>query len=207
MAEKSAANVIAAIEKTKGSSLARFVFALGIYHVGEEVAKILARHFGSLDGLLNADWDALIAEKERVQKENTRRRTKGDTLLDPILPGVGPEIMQSVANFVSQQHNREVIKQLRESGAVRKESPPSAVKGGSVIGKIFVLTGTLPSMSRDEAKELIEAQGGKVTASVSKKTDYVVAGTEAGTKLAKAEELGVTVLDEAELLELLKGMR
>jgi len=207
MAEKSAANVIAAIEKTKGSSLARFVFALGIYHVGEEVAKILARHFGSLDSLLNADWDALIAEKERVQKENTRRRTKGGALLDPILPGVGPEIMQSVANFLRQQHNRDVIEQLRKGGAVREESPPSSIQGGSVIGKTFVLTGALPDMRREEAKELIEAQGGKVAGSVSRKTDYVVAGTEAGTKLVKAEELGVTVLDEAGLLELLKGMR
>src|ERR1035437_5821731 len=152
MAEKSAANVIAAIEKTKGSSLARFVFALGIYHVGEEVAKILARHFGSLEGLLNGDWDALIAEKERVQKENTRRRTKGDTVLDPILPGVGPEIMQSVANFLSQQHNREVIELLCARGAVREASPPSAAKGGSVSGKTFVLTGTLPALSRDQAK-------------------------------------------------------
>ncbi|HEY5293165.1 MAG TPA: NAD-dependent DNA ligase LigA, partial [Burkholderiales bacterium] len=205
MAEKSAANVIAAIEKTKGSSLPRFVFALGIYHVGEEVAKILARHFGSLDGLLNADWGALIAEKERVQKENTRRRTKGDTLLDPILPGVGPEIMQSVANFLSQRHNREVIGQLRKSGAVREESPPSAVQGSSVIGKTFVLTGTLPNLSRDEAKELIEAQGGKVTGSVSSRTDYVVAGAEAGSKLAKAQELGIPLLDEARLLQLLKG--
>jgi DNA ligase (NAD+) len=207
MAAKSAANIVAAIEKTKGSSLARFLFALGIYHVGEEVAKILTRHFGSLDGLLNAGWDALIAEKERVQKENTRRRTKGGALLDPILPGVGPEIMQSVANFLRQQHNRDVIEQLRKSGAVREESPPSSIQGGSVIGKTFVLTGALPNMSREEAKELIEAQGGKVVGSVSRKTDCVVAGTEAGTKLAKAEELGITVLDEAGLLELLKGMR
>lgn len=205
MAEKSAANVIAAIDKTKGSSLARFVFALGIYHVGEEVAKILARHFGSLDKLLDANWDALIAEKERVQKENARRRTKGDALLDPILPGVGPEIMQSVANFLSQRHNREVIAQLRKSRAVREESPPSAVRRGSVIGKTFVLTGALPDMSRDEAKELIEGQGGRVAGSVSAKTDYVVTGAEAGSKLAKAKQLGITVLDEAGLLQLLKG--
>ena len=207
MAEKSAANVIEAIERTKGGSLARFLFALGIYHVGEEVAKILARHFGSLEVLLNADWEALIAEKERVQKENTRRRSKGGALLDPILPGVGPEIMQSVANFLGQQHNREVIEQLRNSGAVREDSPPSAVRGGSVAGKTFVLTGTMPRLSRDEAKERIEAQGGKVAGSVSRKTDYVVAGTEAGAKLAKAQELGISVLDEAGLLELLKGMR
>jgi DNA ligase (NAD+) len=205
MAEKSASNVIAAIERTKGSSLARFLFALGIYHVGEEVAKILARHFGSIEGLLNVDWDALIAEKERVQKENTRRRTKGGALLDPILHGVGPEIMQSVANFLRQQHNRDVIEQLRKSGAVREGSLRYVVQGGSVIGKTFVLTGTLPALSREEAKVLIEAQGGKVAGSVSGKTDYVVAGAEAGSKLAKAKALGITVLDEAGLLQLLKG--
>ncbi|TAK69896.1 MAG: NAD-dependent DNA ligase LigA [Betaproteobacteria bacterium] len=207
MAEKSAANVIAAIEKTKGSSLPRFLFALGIYHVGEEVAKILARHFGSLEDLLNADWDALIAEKERVQKENTRRRAKDGALLDPILPGVGPEIMRSVANFLSQRHNRDVIEQLRKNGAVREESPPSVAQGRNVIGKTFVLTGSLPKLSHDEAKELIEAQGGKVAGSVSGKTDYLVAGTEAGAKLAKAEALGISILDEAGLLELLKGKR
>ena len=208
MADKSAANVIAAIDKTKGSSLARFVFALGIYHVGEEVAKILARHFGSLDGLLNADWDALIAEKERVQKENTRRRSKDETLLAPILPGVGPEIIQSVANFLRQPHNREVIEQLRASGAVSAEEiMPSARAGGSLRGKAFALTGTLPELSRDQAKALIEAQGGKVSASVSSKTDYVVAGAEAGGKLAKARELGIPLLDEAGLLKLLKGSR
>ena len=205
MAEKSAANVVAAIDKTKGSSLARFIFALGIYHVGEEVAKILSRHFGSLDGFLNADWDALISEKERVQKENARRRTKGDELLDPILPGVGPEIMQSVANFIGQKHNREVIQLLRASGAAREASPPSAAQGRSLIGKTFVLTGTLPTLSRDQAKELIEAQGGKVAGAVSGNTNYVVAGAEAGSKLTKAQELGISLLDEAGLLQLLKG--
>ncbi len=206
MAEKSASNVIAAIEKSKRTSLARFIFALGIYHVGEEVAKILARHFGSVDKLLDADWDALIAEKERVQKENTRRRNKDETLLAPILPGVGPEIVQSVANFLRQLHNREVIEQLRVSGAVsEKEIMPSGKAGGNLRGKTFVLTGTLSDLSRDQAKALIEAQGGKVSGSVSSKTDYLVAGAEAGSKLAKAQELGIPVLDEARLQQLLKG--
>jgi DNA ligase (NAD+) len=206
MAEKSASNVIAAIEKSKRASLARFIFALGIYHVGEEVAKILARHFGSLDKLLDADWDALIAEKERVQKENTRRRNKDETLLAPILPGVGPEIVQSVANFLRQPHNRDVIEQLRVSGAVsEKEIMPSGKGGGNLRGKTFVLTGTLTDLSRDQAKALIEAQGGKVSGSVSSKTDYVVAGAEAGSKLVKAQELGIPLLDEARLRQLLKG--
>jgi len=207
MAEKSASNVIAAIEKSKAAPLSRFIFALGIYHVGEEVAKILARHFGSIDKLLDADWELLIAEKERVQKENTRRRNKDETPLASILPGVGPEIIQSVANFLGQPHNREVIEQLRASGAVSEElAVPADKAGGALRGKSFVLTGTLPNLSRDQAKALIEAQDGKVVGSVSGKTDYVVAGSEAGGKLAKAEQLGVPVLDEAGLLQLLKGM-
>ncbi len=206
MADRSASNVIAAIEKSKRASLARFIFALGIYHVGEEIAKILARHFGSLDELLDADWDALIAEKERVQKENTRRRNKDETLLAPVLPGVGPEIIQSVANFLGQPHNREVIEQLRSSGAVSgHEVMPSSKAGGMLRGKTFVLTGTLPDLNREQAKAMIEAQGGKVSGSVSSKTDYVVAGAEAGSKLAKAQELGIALLDEAGLLQLLKG--
>ena len=206
MAEKSASNVVAAIEKSKHASLARFIFALGIYHVGEEIAKILARHFGSLDRLLDADWEALIAQKESVQKENTRRRSKDETLLAPILPGVGPEIIQSVANFLRQPHNREVIEQLRASGAVsEEESIPAQKQGGALHGKTFVLTGTLPTLSREQAKALIEAEDGKVVGSVSGKTDFVVAGTEAGSKLAKAEQLGIAVLDEAGLLQLLKG--
>ena len=206
MAEKSASNVIAAIEKSRGASLARFIFALGIYHVGEEVAKILARHFGALDVMLDADWDALITEKERVQKENTRRRAKSELLLDAVLPGVGPEIMQSVANFLGQPHNREVIERLRASGAVcAGKERPGSVRSAILTGKTFVLTGTLPNMSRERAKELIEAELGKVSGSVSNRTDYVVAGAEAGSKLAKAEELGIPVLDEAGLLQLLKG--
>ncbi len=208
MAEKSASNVIAAIEKSKRAPLARFIFALGIYHVGEEIAKILAKHFGSLGNLLDADWDALIAEKERVQKENTRRRNKDETLLAPVLPGVGPEIIQSVANFLRQPHNRDVIRQLRASGAVsEKEIVPSVKADGALRGKTFVLTGTLPTLGREEAKELIETQGAKVSGSVSKKTDYVVAGADPGSKLAKAEELGIPVLDEAGLRELLKGLQ
>ncbi len=205
MAEKSAANVIAAIDSSKQAPLARFIFALGIYHVGEEVAKILARHFGSLDRLLAADWDGLIAEKERVQKENARRRNKDETLLTPVLHGVGPEIIQSIANFLRQPHNRDVIRQLRASGAVDETRVrPSAKSGGTLEGKTFVLTGTLPNLSREQAKELIEAQGGKVSGSVSAKTDYVVAGAEAGSKLARAQELGIAVLDEAGLQQLLK---
>ena len=199
MAQKSASNVIAAIENSKRRPLARFIFALGIYHVGEEVAKILARHFGSLDALLDADWGALIAEKERIQKQNIRRRTKGEAMLDPILPGIGPEIMQSVVNFLQQPHNREIIDQLRKSKAVSDDAAAAERPAGPLAGKSFVLTGTLATLTRDEARELIESRGGKVSGSVSKATDYVVAGSDPGSKLARAVELGVTILDEAGL--------
>jgi DNA ligase (NAD+) len=185
MAEKSAQNVLEAIERSKRTTLARFVFALGIRNVGEATAKELARHFGSLDRLMQADEEALR-----------------------LVPDIGPVVALSIAQFFSEAHNREVIEQMRACGVRWEEGGPRApAAAGRLAGKSFVLTGTLPSMSRDEAKELIEAQGGEVAASVSRKTDYVVAGAEAGSKLAKAEELGIAVLDEAGLLQLLKGNR
>jgi DNA ligase (NAD+) len=203
MAEKSAANVAAAIENSKHRTLARLIYALGVHHVGEEVAKILAQHFGSIDALLEADWDALIADKERIQKENTRRRSRGESLLEPILPGVGPEIMQSVANFVRQPHNRDVIRALLARGVAPESAPATKRRGGKLDGRTFVLTGALPNLTREEAAARIVAKGGRVTGSVSKKTDYVVAGTDPGSKYEKARELGVAILAEQDLLNLL----
>jgi DNA ligase (NAD+) len=202
MAEKSAENVIDAINRSRNTTLARFIHALGIYHVGEEISRILARHFETLDALLAADWDALIAEKDRLQKENAKRRAKGLEAEEPLLSGVGPEIMRSIANFLGQSHNREVIAQLVERGVMFGQQRVAA--GGGLSGKTFVLTGTLPGMSRDEAKAKIEAAGGKVTGSVSKKTDFVVAGSDAGSKLDKAQALGVAVIDEQALIEMLE---
>ncbi|HEY2630263.1 MAG TPA: NAD-dependent DNA ligase LigA [Usitatibacter sp.] len=182
MAEKSAANVVAAIEKSKDTTLARFIFGLGIRNVGEVTAKDLARHFGSLDALLDAN-------AEELQET----------------PDVGPIVAESIAVFLSQRHNREVIEQLRAAGVHWKEGKAERVARpqGPFAGKIVVLTGTLGSMSRDDAKERIEAAGGRVTGSVSKKTDMVVAGEDAGSKLDKARELGVRVLDEREFIKLL----
>jgi DNA ligase (NAD+) len=170
------------------------------------VAKILARHFGSLETFLNADWDALIAKKEEVQKENNRRRLKGQEPIDAVLPGVGPEIIQSIANFMRQPHNREVIDQLRANGVAGVQEPSSRPTSAAThfAGKTFVLTGSLPNMTRDEARELIEAHGGKVIGSVSKQTDYVVTGDEAGSKLEKARQLGIAIIDEAGLRKMLK---
>jgi len=201
MAEKSADNLIAAIAGSRNTTLARFIYALGIYHVGEEVSRLLSQHFATLDELLNADWDALIAEKERLQKDNVKRRAKDLEPEDPLLPGVGPEIMRSVANFLRQPHNRDVMDQLLQRG-VKFESARVAT-GGGLAGKTFVLTGTLPGLSRDEAKAKIEVAGGKVTGNVSKKTDFVVAGSDAGSKLEKAQALGIAIIDEQQLLALL----
>ncbi|HEU4622596.1 MAG TPA: helix-hairpin-helix domain-containing protein, partial [Burkholderiaceae bacterium] len=183
MAEKSAGNLVDAIERSKNTTLARFIFALGIRHVGETTAKDLARHFGGLDALMQADEAALLE-----------------------VPDVGPIVAASVARFFAEPHNREVVEQLRAAGVHWSEHARAASAAALPLsGKTFVLTGTLPTMTREDAKARIEAAGGKVAGSVSKKTDYVVAGAEAGSKLAKAHELKVPVLDEPGLLDLLKA--
>ncbi len=180
MGEKSAINLLDAIEQGKRTTLARFIYALGILNVGEATAKDLARHFGSLDNLLAADTENL----QRVRD-------------------IGPIVAQSIVDFLSEAHNREVIAQLRASGVHWPEHEQRQAAALPFSGKTFVLTGTLAAMSRDEAKEKLELLGAKVAGSVSKKTDYVVAGAEAGSKLDRARELGVTVLDEQQFLELL----
>jgi DNA ligase (NAD+) len=202
MGEKSAQNLVDGIQKSRRAELARFVFALGIPGVGEEVAKILTRHFGSLECLLGADWATLAAEKETIRKENTRRKKKGEPLQDVPLEGIGPELMESVEKFMREPHNREIIGRLTAVIAFQQERIPEK----AAEAKSFVLTGTLAGMSRDEAQAAIEAKGHKVTSSVSKKTDYVVAGDDAGSKLDKARQLGVAVLDETQFLDLLKSL-
>jgi len=183
MADKSAQNLVAALEKSKQTTLARFLFALGIRQVGETTAKDLARHFGTLERLMNASVEQLLE-----------------------VPDVGPIVAASVQTFFAQPHNREVVEQLLAAGVSPQESEGEADdRPRPLLGKTLVLTGTLPTLSRDEAKELIEAAGGKVSGSVSKKTHYVVAGSEAGSKLDKARELGVMVLDESELQVLLQS--
>ena len=183
MAEKSARNLLDGLEKSRHTTLARFIYGLGIRHVGETTAKDLARHFGRLDALLAADEQALLQ-----------------------VPDVGPVVASSIRHFLEEPHNREVIERLRVHGVTWPESDGIVDSRAPqpLAGKTFVLTGTLPGMSRDQAKELLEAAGAKVAGSVSKKTDYVVAGAEAGSKLEKAQALGVAVLDEAGMLELLR---
>ena len=205
MADKSAQNIVEALQKSKQTTLPRFVFGLGIRHVGETVAKQLAKTYGSLDRIFQEDWESLAAQKKQIQKENTKRKKKGERLLEVPLEGIGPEIMASIAAFLKESHNREVVEQLRACGVTWEEGEPASIAAKPLTGKTFVITGTLPTLSRDQAKDLIEAAGGKVAGSVSKKTDYVVAGAEAGSKLAKAQELEVAVLDEAGLLALLNS--
>jgi len=180
MAEKSATNLVAAIETSKATTLARFIFALGIRNVGEATAKDLAQYFGSLDKLIAASETALLAVRD-----------------------VGPIVAQSIVQFFAEPHNLEVVSRLRDAGVRWPETSGMQQSAGILAGKTLVLTGSLPTLTRDAAKEKIEAAGGKVAGSVSKKTDYVVAGEEAGSKLVKAQELGVAILDEAGLLSLL----
>ncbi|MFP8777968.1 NAD-dependent DNA ligase LigA [Hydrogenophaga sp. RWCD_12] len=180
MAEKSALNVLDALEKSKQTTLPRFLFGLGIRHVGEATAKEMARHFGGLDAIMDASVEQLLEVRD-----------------------VGPVVAESIHTFFEQPHNREVVEQLRACGLVWEEGAPVERAAQTLAGKTFVLTGTFPTLKRDEAKELLEAAGAKVSGSVSKKTDYVVAGEEAGSKLDKARELGVAVIDEAGMLALL----
>jgi DNA ligase (NAD+) len=180
MADKSAANVVAAIDKSRTTTLRRFIYALGIRHVGETTAADLAQHFGTLDALLAADEQALLEVRD-----------------------VGPVLVQSILQFFAEPHNRQVIAQLRAAGVHWAETTPKRAPAGKFSGLTFVITGTLPTLSRDDAKALIEEHGGKVAGSVSKKTSYVVAGAEPGSKLDKAGELGVPVLDEQQLMAML----
>ena len=183
MADKSAANLVAALEKSKQTTLPRFLYALGIRHVGEATAKDLAAHFGALDRVMDAGEAQLLEVND-----------------------VGPVVARSIHTFFEQPHNREVVEQLRAAGIRWDEHEGAAASAPKPLaGLTVVLTGTLPTLTRDEAKEQLEAAGAKVAGSVSKKTSYVVAGEEAGSKLDKARELGVPVLDEAGLRALLAG--
>ena len=182
MGEKSAVNLLAGLARSKHTTLARFIYGLGIRHVGETTAKDLARHFGSIDRVMDASVEQLLEVAD-----------------------VGPVVASSLRTFFDQAHNREVVEQLRAAGVSWEEGAGAVadVVPKPLAGKTFVLTGTLPNLSRDEAKDRIEAAGGKVSGSVSKKTDFVVAGDEAGSKLDKARQLGIEVLDEAALLGVL----
>ena len=181
MGEKSAANVVAAIEASKKTTLDRFIYALGIRNVGEQTAKDLAAYFGELEPLIRADEETLQAVTD-----------------------IGPVVAASIFRFFREPHNRKVIDKLISSGVHWDTVPKAISRNTALSGKTFVLTGTLADMTREEAKKRIESTGGKISGSVSKKTDYVVAGEQPGSKLEKAKQLRVPVLDESALLELLE---
>ena len=181
MADKSAQNLVEALEKSKTTTLERFIFALGIRQVGETTARTLAMHFGELDALMKAGQEELI-----------------------VIPDVGPVVAESIRRFFKESHNRDVIKKLRKAGIHWPTIEVVAATEQKLSGKTFVITGTLSSMGRDDAKQLLLAQGAKVTASVSKKTDYVIVGESPGSKAARAEQLGVEILDEEAFLKLIK---
>jgi DNA ligase (NAD+) len=182
MGEKSAAKILANIESSRSRPLPRILNGLGIPFVGERTAQFLAEAFGDLDAIANASEDELQKAGE-----------------------VGPKVSQSIHRFFEEKHNRELIGRLRAAGLQFKYQAPARTGGGALAGKSFVLTGTFPTLSREEAKQKIELAGGKVSGAVSRKTNYLVAGEEAGSKLAKAGELGTQVIDEAELLKMLEG--
>ncbi|MBI4755260.1 MAG: NAD-dependent DNA ligase LigA [Betaproteobacteria bacterium] len=179
MGERSAKKLVEAIDRSKATTLARFIFALGIRNVGESTSRDLAAHFGSMEALQHASEDEL----QRV-------------------PDVGPAVASSVSAFFCERHNIEVIEQLRDLGVRWGEIAPREHAAGAAERRTFVLTGTLPNITRERAKEMIESAGGRVVGSVSRKTDYVVAGSEPGSKLEKARELGINVIGETELREL-----
>ena len=182
MAEKSAAKVLAGIEKSKTTTLPKFLFGLGIRHVGEATAKELSRHFGTMDAIMDATLEQLLQVSD-----------------------IGPTVAQSIRTFFDQAHNREVVEQLKACGVHWKEGVASEGASLPLTGQTFVLTGTLQSMGRDDAQTKLEMLGAKVASSVSKKTHAVVAGAEAGSKLEKAQSLGVLILDEAAFLKLLES--
>ena len=182
--QKSADNLIQAIEGSKGRGLARLLFGLGIRNVGEKAAQLIARHFGTADALMELTVDDLWTKKG-----------------GSVIPGVGQVIAESLVESFSQPEFRQQIEQLRKSGVKLTEEKEET--GVSLAGKTFVITGTLPTMSRKEAQMLIEQNGGKVTASVSKKTSFLLAGEDAGSKLVKAQTLGIPVVSEAELMQMI----
>jgi DNA ligase (NAD+) len=180
MADKSAKNIVLSLQNSKQTTLSRFLYGLGIRHVGEATAKALVKHFGKLDSIMDASLEQLTQVAD-----------------------VGPIVALSLRTFFDQAHNREVVEQLRSCGVTWVEGEPSLAAMLALAGKTFVITGTLPTLGREELKEMLEAAGAKVAGSVSKKTHYLVAGSEAGSKLDKARELEIPILDEAGVLALL----
>jgi DNA ligase (NAD+) len=217
--EKNATKAIRAIERAKTLPLSRWLFALAIPEVGKTTATQLARFHNSIDNVAHSQLlrDVLDYQEKREQKEDTtditdrlmkagfaeRSKSKGEK--DGIVTEVGPVVARSVLDFFASAAGKKILHRLKKLGIQPKSEKVSAKKAGELplAGKTFVLTGTLPSMTREEATETIEGLGGRVSGSVSRKTDYVLAGVEPGSKLDKAKQLGIRILDEAEFRKML----
>jgi DNA ligase (NAD+) len=182
MGKKSAEKLLAKIAASRSRPFARVLNGLGIPFVGERTAQILADTFGSMDFLMGADPETLQQADE-----------------------VGPKVADSIRRFFDEKRNRSLVEALRTAGLTFEQEIKPKARGGPLEGKVFVITGTLPNLSREEAKERIESAGGKVTGSVSKKTNFVLAGEDPGSKIDKANSLGVSIIDEAELLKMISG--
>ncbi len=203
MGERSAANILAELERSKSTTLERFLYALGIRDVGESTAKALARHFGSLDRIVEASQRLApyFADPAALKQSETKKAFAAEPLI--AVPDIGPVVAERLCSFFSDERNLRIIAEMRAAGVRWDETDPAQRSLGPLNGQTVVLTGGLDSLTRDQASARLEALGAKVSGSVSKKTSFVVAGSDAGSKLTKAQELGVPVLDEAGLLELL----
>jgi DNA ligase (NAD+) len=178
MGEKSAQNLLDQIERSKGMSLARLIYALGIRYVGEHLAEVLAQHFRSIDELAEASYEELVA-----------------------IPEIGPRIAQSIVDFFRNEDNRKLIEELKAAGIDPRSEPPTG-EGAPLSGKTFVFTGRLSSFTREEARRLVESLGGRVASSVSRRVDYLVVGEDPGSKLERARQLGIPTLNEEEFKKL-----
>jgi len=188
--KKSAENLLAAIEKSKQTTLARFLFGLGIRHVGEHISELIANSFGNIQSVQNATEEDLEFRKATNDQKETG------------IKGIGKEIAGSIVAYFEEESNKRLIERLLEAG-IQFETPQRSSAGSAISERSFVLTGVLESMKRSEAKELILSKGGRIASSVSNRTDFLVAGDSAGSKLKKARDLGLTILNEEEFIKLL----
>lgn len=204
MGEKSADNLLAALTESKKNELDKLLFALGIRHVGAKVARTLAALYGSMDNLLNTGVVELAKITELKKQAKNKKQAKKSNAEDKF-KDMGEKIAESVVTWFSTPSNLDLLERLAAAGLTMTFTPPASQEDNPFFGKTLVFTGTMPTLGRAEAKTMAQDVGAKVSGSVSKKTDYVIAGAEAGSKLEKAQQLGVTVIDEAEFLRLLKG--
>ena len=206
--ERDASRLERQIEKLKSISLERFIYALGIRHVGEEIARILAREYGTLENFLTQNWDNVLAQKSEVQKENEKRKRKKEELAAEVLRGIGEKIVFAIRMFLSEKHNIDAIRRLEAAGV----HPVGPVKGATVLGSPFsgkrvLLTGAFERMSQTKIEEVLRNQGAEVANGFRKDLDVLIVGAKPGGKLRKAEEAGIEIMHQDKLFEILEKMK